>query len=701
MGFLSPWFLAALAALGLPVFVHLLRRQVTIPRPVSSLMFFEQGTQSSTRHRRLRYLLLFALRFALLLLLILAFANPFIRRANAEANGRLLLIVVDNSFSMRAGSRFADAKQGALKMLEAKPLAQRAQIMALGSQLQVLTQPIQDKGALRAALESIQPGDSEGNFGELGRGVRALAEAAHPPIDLHLFSDMQRTNMPANFADMALSRDATLVLHQVGKLSTSSSMPNWTITSIDAPTQLADIKDPRHSRVRAVITGYQTPAVTRTIALVINGKTAATRKVDIPANGSATVEFQPLDVPYGFSRCAIRIEPAESPDSLPADDMAVFSVHRSDPERVLFIHQAGDFRSPLYFGAALSAAAQSSFLLQSMSADQATDIDPSKYAFIVLSDAAALPSIFEHALIGYVHGGGSVLIAAGTTAGHHARIPVFDENVLGAHAYARENGFARVGSLNLTDPVLKGTSVEGPSDNAAATGASSANDAAGGWSDLRVFYATVVDPAHSRVIARLADGTPLLLDKQLGEGHVLLFTSGLDNLTNDLPLHPFFVSFVDQAARYLSGGDRLSGSRLVDSFVQLRSASTQAHDQPAGVEVIDPDGHRPLSLSEASSIQSFRLSRAGFYQVRFANGRDVVIGVNPDRRESNLEAIPDDVLKLWGSSADSAPSTVDSTLQQEKKPYSLWWYVMLFALLIAVAESIIASNYLGTLREEP
>ena len=29
MGFLAPWFLAALAAVGLPVYIHLLRRQTT------------------------------------------------------------------------------------------------------------------------------------------------------------------------------------------------------------------------------------------------------------------------------------------------------------------------------------------------------------------------------------------------------------------------------------------------------------------------------------------------------------------------------------------------------------------------------------------------------------------------------------------------------------------------------------------------
>src|SRR2546429_3758497 len=128
MGFLAPWFLGGLAALGVPVFVHLLRKHITIPRPVSSLMFFERGTQSSMRHRRLRYLLLFALRLALLLLVVLAFANPFIHRPATDVSGHLLLIVLDNSFSMRAGTCFQSAKDQALKLLSSKPHSQRAQV---------------------------------------------------------------------------------------------------------------------------------------------------------------------------------------------------------------------------------------------------------------------------------------------------------------------------------------------------------------------------------------------------------------------------------------------------------------------------------------------------------------------------------------------------------------------------------------------
>src|SRR5918911_2096056 len=112
MGLLAPWFLAGAAAIGLPVWLHLLKKHRTTPLPFSSLMFFERRTQSSIKHRRLRYLLLFALRTALLVFLALAFANPFIMSsAGSAVRGRKMLVMaIDNSFSMRQGDRLDRAK---------------------------------------------------------------------------------------------------------------------------------------------------------------------------------------------------------------------------------------------------------------------------------------------------------------------------------------------------------------------------------------------------------------------------------------------------------------------------------------------------------------------------------------------------------------------------------------------------------------
>lgn len=678
MGFLAPWFLAGLAALGVPVFVHLLRRHVTVPRPVSSLMFFERGIQSSTRHHRLKHLILFALRAMLLLLVVLAFANPFIRRAAANSSGRLLLIVLDNSFSMRAGTHFADARQRALTQLAAKPNAQKAQIIALGGQLQILTQPVSDSSQLHAALESIQPGDGHASYGDLGRAVRALAETVRLPIDVHLYSDMQRTAMPANFADLVMPANATLSLHTV---AAGASLPNWTIESIDAPADLADPKDPHRSRVRAVVAGFSTPAVSKTVSLVVNGKTVATRRVDVPANGRAPVEFSPLDINYGFNRCEIRIDGG---DGFPADDASIFAVRRSDPQRVLFIHESGDTRSATYFGAALKAAAGSSFVLQPVAQEQSTDFDPSRFAFVVLSDSVSLPTIFEHALQQYVAKGGDVFIALGTNAGRRRHIPLWSGDVNGTHDYARSGAAASVGQVDFAHPAF--LDAQPGKDN-------------GGWAEARVFYASIVEPQGARVAARLSDGTPLVLDKQAGLGHVLVLTSGLENLTNDLPLHPVFVAFVDHLARYLSGTERLGGSRLVDSFVQLRSPGAS---EQGSVEVIGPDGRRLLSLAEARTLQTLRLDRAGFYQVRLVNGHDMVIGANPDRRESDLQPIADDVQRLWSGSAGSAasPTETASTSEVRYRPVSLWWYVMLLAFLTALAETVFASRYMGTQREE-
>src|SRR6202521_1583652 len=183
MGFLPPWFLAGMATIGLPIYLHLLRRHATTPRPFSSLLFFQPRQQSSLRHRRLRYLVLLSLRLALLVLLVLAFANPFVNRANAtSAANNLLVLAIDNSVSMRAGSRLADAKREAMSALDSHRSAERIQVGALGSELHVLTEPAQDGLTQRAAVASIQPSDSRGSFAEFARAIHLMADAVQTPI---------------------------------------------------------------------------------------------------------------------------------------------------------------------------------------------------------------------------------------------------------------------------------------------------------------------------------------------------------------------------------------------------------------------------------------------------------------------------------------------------------------------------------------
>ena len=61
---------------------------------------------------------------------------------------------------------------------------------------------------------------------------------------------------------------------------------------------------------------------------------------------------------------------------MPADDASLFAVKRSDPRKVLFVHEPDDTRSPLYFRAALASAAESAFSLEAVTVDRVANVQP-------------------------------------------------------------------------------------------------------------------------------------------------------------------------------------------------------------------------------------------------------------------------------------------------------------------------------------
>ena len=79
----------------------------------------------------------------------------------------------------------------------------------------------------------------------------------------------------------------------------------------------------------------------------------------------------------------------------------------------------------------------------------------------------------------------------------------------------------------------------------------------------------------------------------------------------------------------------------------------------------------------------------------------------PGRWRDRLDVIPGDVLALgWGNGGQStqeapAAGPVNAPASPRKIPESLWWYAVLLVFAAAVAESVPASRYLGTQREEP
>jgi hypothetical protein len=323
MGLAAPWFLAGLALLGLPLWLHLLKRHRTIPLKFSSLMFFERSTESSVKQRRLDYLLLLALRLALLALVIFAFAKPFYSVPATPGDSEAMrLLVLDTSASMGAGTRMERAKRQADGVLAGLPAAAQAQVALLDTRLHFQGQPSQERQAARAAIASAKAGDLPGSLGEFSRAMRAWSATTKRAAEVHLFSDLQRTGMPPGFADLRLTPSMKLVLHPAVK----QAEPNWAVETVTAPPR---VREGKSARLRAVVAGFGTQETDRRVALEVNGKIAARKTVRVPASGRTEVEFPGQDIPYGFARCAILLE---DPDALAADNRYIFAFERADPD---------------------------------------------------------------------------------------------------------------------------------------------------------------------------------------------------------------------------------------------------------------------------------------------------------------------------------------------------------------------------------
>ncbi len=659
MGFLTPWMLAGLAAVALPVYFHLLQQHRSELRPFSSLMLMEPGTQSSIRHRRLRYWLLLALRLAFIALLVLAFARPYVESwvAMGQAGPELQLWVIDRTFSMRAARRLEEAKSAAIDLLRRQPSEVPIQLAEFGSSLRMLT--VSSRNELEAALRSIRPSSESGTLAELAAGLRAVARQHRGSVEVHLFSDFQRSAMPAHYTDLQLPANMRVVAHQVG-----SAVTNFAVTGVEAPTS---VFRPGKVRVRVHVTSFGQEGTKAILSLYCNGRIAGQQNVQIPPHGRVSVEFTDFEPRHGFNACEARLE---ARDSLPEDNLFRFAVERADPLPLLFVDRLANGRAWVYFRAALEASAENAFSLEARSIAEVGEVDPGRYRLIVLSDPGSLPGKFLARLERWVRNGGAVWMVVGPRMAQLGRLPVVDLAVAGTRYFPPENErFQVVGFADAHHPSVR-----------------HANQ----WQGVRFFQVIELSTEGCQVLVRLVDGTPVLLEKELGSGRVLAIASSLDNVANDFPLHAAFVPFVQQTAAYLAGLERRTAVATVGSFLDIQASRQRA----AITSVRGPEGKLLFAPADAAATPSVQLQQEGFYEIHRGQGQVEMIAANADRRESDLEPAPAELLREWAGSGNPQ-GAVSASSGPERRRRELWWPVLLMALGVGLAETLVSRQYLA------
>ena len=125
LGFMHLGFLAAAAAVAVPVLIHLLFRPRARQVKIGTLFFLRSVLRDSARRRKVRRWILLALRAAGVLLLALLFARPYRSDSGSQGSEREVIMMIDRSASMGASGEnatpFARAGQKAADLLKELP----------------------------------------------------------------------------------------------------------------------------------------------------------------------------------------------------------------------------------------------------------------------------------------------------------------------------------------------------------------------------------------------------------------------------------------------------------------------------------------------------------------------------------------------------------------------------------------------------
>ena len=679
MSFLTPLFFAALAALGVPILIHMIQRQRTEVIEFPSLMFVRKIPFHSLRRQRVRHWLLLLLRCAALALLIAAFARPFFRAAvlAAVAGGsREVVILVDRSYSMGYLNRWERARDAARSVVRDLAPDDQATVIFFDSGAQSGARSTRDQASLLAAIDGAELGAGTTRYGpalQLAQGI--FEDSDQPRLEAFLITDFQRVGVDSA-ANIVLPPGTVLT-----PVSVADEDETTNISVAGASVQ----RDFFSGRERAVVTarlanrGHETVEDLR-VSLELNGRALESLPVTVDANSSATLTFAPFTLEDTAMPISVRAEA----DALPHDNVFHFTVAPGDVVPVLVVGSPGTADTNLYLRRALAIGASPSFSVSVRSVDQVTNDDVAAAAVVVLNDVGLPGGQVGAAITRFVEAGGGLWVVLG----ERIRWPGDDLDLLPGTFDRPADRDGRGGALGFVDyshPVFEVFSTPRSGDLTAP----------------RFYrYRPLDTRPETAVLARFDNGAAAMVEHPVGAGRVLVWTSTIDSFWNDFALKSIYLPFVHKVVEYLaaytSPTPYLTAGQVLD-LAQYHGAADL--DVIGGNLVVRDPSEDRVRVGSDGRAGFIELAEQGFYEIRdtdAVDGAPVVVAVNVDLSESNLERV--DPQELVAAATGRAAGDRSVTTQRELRPedlerrQTLWWYLLIGALGFLASETVVSNR---------
>ena len=669
MAFLNPFFLIGALAAGIPVLVHLVRRTRAVKLQFASLMFLRRIEQKTIRKRKLRNLLLLAMRCGALVLLAFAFSRPYFTSANlssASSDHASSVILVDASYSMRYGDVFSRARQAAHRVVGDSASGEELALVTFANAYDIAMPLKANIAEANTLIDQMQPGLGSTDYLQaIQAAVALLKEAGGRERRIHLISDFQEAGWNRATAPIKLPPDIKFIPINVAEANAS----NLAVSDVKADPVIYAQK--YSGKVVARVGNFGVEAIDNaTIELKLNDLTVERRPLKLEAGGTQTIEFTGFNVPEGSNRATVEV----AGDTFPLDNKFFFTIRRDNQNRVLIIDTPVRGRSESFFvQQSMMAGENNQHGLTVKTAGTLNPADVESYRAVIVNDVSGINEALASALKGFVEHGGGLILAAGKHTDDSEFNRVFaglapatlDETV-------RSRGYALMSQVKTDHPIF------------------SAFAGSGRLTSTRVFaYHRATPREGTLTLAALDDASPIVVEGSAGRGKVLLITTTLDTAWNDLPLTPMFLPLMRQMLDYLDGRAKSAGCLVGQVFNAPADpdGSMPAVDAPSGKRV---DDSKPAQTEE----RTVDATEAGFYKLRYRD-RNEFAAVNLDTRESDLAKLNLDefiaAISRGEGDVNAQPSQSPRlTAEETEAKQRLWLPLLIAALMLFVTEALIA-----------
>ena len=728
MTFLNLGALFGLAAISIPIIIHLLNKFQVKEVTWAAMRFLKESVEKNQRRLQMEDILLLILRCLLIALLVMVLSRPT-WQSNAKSSGShqvTAVIIIDNSYSMGLTNGIQTslqrAQSAAEQILGSFPTgSSSAFFLAADNVVPVIAQPTYDFNLLRNQIRQAKLTDRSTDLtNALQLAVTTLQKHENGQSkEIYLITDGQANGWPSldqlekQLTD--IQKDVAVHIVLVGDTAES----NLGVTDLRVEGGLTPINQPIRCTV-SVLNGSETEVHDVRVSLNIDNEPSVDEKIiDTiePGTAHSVALFAKIKTD-GYHTITAQIPH----DRLPADDQRTVAVKAIREVKVLLVQgssamtpsQADDFFirnalvpvAPADIGqyyiktTTITASALGSTSLDDYDAVFFLDVDQ--------IDAAQVPT-----MVNYVRQGGGLVIFPGPTCSTD-----FYNHQLGANNFLP----AKIGPYRGdTDPRNKDKFFTLQNKDYDHPITSLWNDPSAGTLATAHFYAyypltatpwtaPTGDQAsppdgRPRVIVHFdKSDDPLAIEHTYGSGRVIMFASTATIAWNDLPIHLAFVplmqrvlgSLVERQDEGLNVRVGQKFSYVVGNELLNKNVSVTSPGQTEPARVVSQ-----VSLVNGLPTVSYDdTDESGAYQVSIGTSppQKILFAAQSDPAESNLTPFSAEQLKSLGEAADvikwsDGHEAIKTQLTTARVGRELWLPLLIVALVLATLETFLAQRF--------